>query len=557
VTTTDITTNTISELSCTTDNVVTYSASVEFEDETYTTTTDEITVATATDHNWSAWTADEGADTHTRTCQNDGCSETQTEAHQWSAWAETTPATTEADGEKTRNCPICGATETEVIPKIEGSILWAGYEQDVVDAGILDSFDAHYVYAIAKKAAGNLPSKLQIRHDSGNTYTYTRDHACVMSITDITYAGADAELWVIDRQSAIKEGDYVVVGKYTNAIGLQNVPAEEGASFTVEYPVPELDTTVYSATIETIDPDLGYIVFDGSTKQTVTIVTGVDVTKIQLKKDGSDVTMTYSESNATVTEDVLEGTPVKVWTFQRLFGIQDYTYSIYTRSQPAGLVDSEVDLTFSVKADPTPVIGEDVVVDVNDEDATVTYTITTIASATKIRFTKTGTTVTATYDETSPKVLSVVDNGDNTKTWTIKVQKSFNTAYSYDVQAKNNAMWSDAVAVNYTIGAAPEVTKLFSAEAVANDDGTVTITVVTVIEASKVKLTKNDNSTITIQRGNKLAVVTDDEGAGQTTWVITLNKTAGKTYNYTVSTNVGGEYFGSEAIEFTMPAASN
>ena len=373
----------------------------------------------------------------------------------------------------------------------------------------------------------------------------------------MTYAGADAELWIIDRQSAIKEGNYVVVGKYTNAIGLQNVPAEEGATFTVAYPVPEIDTTVYSATIETIDDELNAIVFNGSTKQTVTIVTGVDVTKVQLKKDGSDVTMTYSETNATVTEDVFEGTPVKVWTFQRLFGIQDYTYSIYTRSQPAGLVDSGVDLVFSVIADPTPVIDETVDVAVNDEDATVTYTVTTIASATKVRFTKTGTTSTATYDETSAQVLNVVDNGDNTKTWTIKVQKSFNTEYSYDVQAKNNAVWSDAVTVSYKIGAAPEVTKLFSAEAVANDDGTVTITVVTVIEASKVKLTKDDNSTITIQRGNKLAVVTDDEDEGKTTWVITLNKTAGKTYNYTVSTNVGGEYFGSEAIKFTMPAAAS
>ena len=535
---------------------MTYTATVTFEEKEYTDTTDEITVEEATDHDWSDWTADEGADTHTRTCLKGDA--TETEPHQWSDWTVTTPATTEADGEKTRTCPICGATETEVIPMVDGSILWAGYEADIesveVTAGELPAAHDFYVYAIAKKAPGDMPTKLQIRHESGNTYTYTRDHACVIDIVDVTYLDQDCELWIIDRQSAIKEGDYVVVGKYSTSIGLQNVPDEDGAAFTVEYPVPAIDTTVYSATIETIDEELGYIVFDGSTKQTVTIVTGVDVTKVQLKKDGTDVTMTYSAANATITDDTLEnGTPVKVWTITRLFGIQDYTYSIYTRSQPAGLVDSDVDLTFSVKADPTPVLSS-AVAEVNDEDATVTYTVVTIASANKVRFTKTGTTSTATYDETSDKVLSVVDNGDNTKTWTIKVQKSFNTDYSYDVQAKNNATWSDAITVEYSIGAAPAVEKLFSAEAVANADGTVTITVVTVIEASKVKLTKDDNSTITIQRGNKLATETDDEEAGTTTWVITLNKSAGKTYKYTVSTNVGGEYFGEAPIEFTMPA---
>ena len=39
--------------------------------------------------------------------------------HVWGDWEETTPATTEADGEETRTCSGCGETETRAIPKLE------------------------------------------------------------------------------------------------------------------------------------------------------------------------------------------------------------------------------------------------------------------------------------------------------------------------------------------------------------------------------------------------------------------------------------------------------
>ena len=152
-------------------------------------------------------------------------------------------------------------------------------------------------------------------------------------------------------------------------------------------------------------------------------------------------------------------------------------------------------------------------------------------------------------------MTGVVDNGDGTKTWTIVLQKEFGKSYTYDVAAKLNTVWSDPIAVSFEIAAAPVEEKLISAEATPNNDGTVTITVVTVKDASKVKLTKDDGSTITIQRGNKLSSEVDDETAGTTTWTITLTKAAGKLYKYTVTTNVGGVYFGDKTIEFTIPVA--
>lgn len=39
--------------------------------------------------------------------------------HTWGDWVETTPATEEAEGEETRTCTACDATETQTIPKLE------------------------------------------------------------------------------------------------------------------------------------------------------------------------------------------------------------------------------------------------------------------------------------------------------------------------------------------------------------------------------------------------------------------------------------------------------
>ena len=38
------------------------------------------------------------------------------DAHTWNEWADTTPATCTENGERTRECEVCGATESEVIP---------------------------------------------------------------------------------------------------------------------------------------------------------------------------------------------------------------------------------------------------------------------------------------------------------------------------------------------------------------------------------------------------------------------------------------------------------
>ena len=47
------------------------------------------------------------------------------DAHTWSEWADTTPATCTENGERTRECEVCGVTESEVIPAAHTWGEWA------------------------------------------------------------------------------------------------------------------------------------------------------------------------------------------------------------------------------------------------------------------------------------------------------------------------------------------------------------------------------------------------------------------------------------------------
>ncbi len=50
------------------------------------------------------------------------------DAHTWGEWADTTPATCTENGERTRECEVCGATESEVIPAAH---IWGGWTETI------------------------------------------------------------------------------------------------------------------------------------------------------------------------------------------------------------------------------------------------------------------------------------------------------------------------------------------------------------------------------------------------------------------------------------------
>ncbi len=64
-------------------------------------------------HNWGEWKeCDEGC-CHERECERNGCNAAESQAHSWSEWVYNEDGTFFKNGTKTRNCPDCGATETE------------------------------------------------------------------------------------------------------------------------------------------------------------------------------------------------------------------------------------------------------------------------------------------------------------------------------------------------------------------------------------------------------------------------------------------------------------
>ena len=376
-------------------------------------------VIPALGHAWGNWTkADD--EVHTRTCAN--CNETESEKHTWTE-TDRKDATTTEDGYVKYSCSECSAEKEEILPAITADVLWAGYEEQAAEIGV--DGEANIIYVVAKPGA----AKIQIRDSKGGTLTYMRDHASVNDITDITYADAACELWTIERANLLG-GEYVAVAKYNNVTGINAILAELGAAFTVDETV--YDTTVYSAKIDVIDPELGYFVFDGRTAQTITVVTGVDVQKVQLVSDDGS-TMTYNSRNAVVTGETMDGKEVLVWTITRLFGNNTtYNFSINTRSA-LGLADSGVKLSFKVA--PAAPKGQDIVSATAEstEAGKAVFTVVTAAEASKVKFTNTADNGTITIGKTDGRAV-VTDNGDGTMTWVITINHIAGE-FTYNAQA--------------------------------------------------------------------------------------------------------------------------
>ena len=377
--------------------------------------------------------------------------------HDYGDWFTVTAATVDAEGLERRECSRCDAFEERPIAKIvvnDGAVMWAGYEDDydTIKASITGenapaAFADNTVYVVAKKGAvANTPSKVQLRSSVG-TMTYNRAHGAV-TIVDVMFGEDACELWIIDRELA--DDNYVAVAKYSN-VPFTSIPDEDGAAFSVATPVAPISADVYSAEIAVIDEKLGYIVFDGTTAQTITIKTGLDVTKVQLQTNDVDkYTMTYNSNNAVVTDGDFEGTPCKVWTITRLFGKNDYDYSINVRTAKDGLKDSGVDLAFKVADAP---IAKLVSADVEcGTDGNAVFTIVTAAAATKVKFTNTEDNGTITIKDGHAWAQTSVNDEAGTKTWTITIPHALGMTFKYNVQACVGS-YSDPIAVTVAMPA--------------------------------------------------------------------------------------------------------
>ena len=529
-------------------------------------------------HAWGDWTFVD-ATNHSKVCANNS-GHVVLEAHDWDDGVITKNPTSTETGIKTYTCSVCSGTKEEVIPVIpsEGrDVLWAGYAFDldtVTVEGDKPAAADETIYVIAKAGA----CKIQIRdvaHTGTMTYhdnigTEITRHTAVSDIIPVTYQDTACDLWIINR--AMLTNDYIAVAKYDFNQPIDRIPDEKGYTFSVNVD-PVYDTNVYSVKIDTINPALGIIVFDGRTKQTITVVTGVDVTKVQFVDQDTGATLTYNKTAAkSVVEDELNGTPVLVWTIERMFARREYKYTVNTRSI-LGLKDSGKTLNFTVGTAPNPVDSE-VLIDAaaqGNDDGTATFTVKTAANVTKVKITNktAGNTITIANPYTGSAQVDIATNGDGTLTWTITVNHTKGVTVDYDVQAfyvsqVSGGTYTTAKTVTVAMPdageepAEPATAGLIEASAQGNANGTATFTVKTSADVTKVKFTnKTAGNTITISNPytGSADVNIATNGDGTLTWTITINHTKNVTVNYDVQAFLGtGVYTAAQTVTVEMPA---
>ena len=78
-------------------------------------------------HNYGNWFNDNNGSTHSRSCS---CGEKETETHTFDSGKVTKKATSTAAGTKTYTCIRCGATESEVIPKLQHTHSYGSWSDD-------------------------------------------------------------------------------------------------------------------------------------------------------------------------------------------------------------------------------------------------------------------------------------------------------------------------------------------------------------------------------------------------------------------------------------------
>ncbi|WP_407376303.1 leucine-rich repeat protein [Methanobrevibacter sp.] len=157
------------------------------------------------------------------------------------------------------------------------------------------------------------PSKIRFIDSKNNTTTYTAESSSVKSITD---NGDGTFTWNLDINVQDEKETYSVYAKFEE-IGWNS---ESGIVTLTAQP---FDYSYHSTEFDVISDG---VIYNGI--NTLTVKTGMDVSKVQLYKNGN--TWTYTDDTATVAEE----NGVKVWTIKMNFSqLGDQTYYVRTRSR--------------------------------------------------------------------------------------------------------------------------------------------------------------------------------------------------------------------------------
>lgn len=157
------------------------------------------------------------------------------------------------------------------------------------------------------------PTKIRFIDSENNSITYTPDSKNVHTITD---NGDGTVTWNLDINVLNEKETYSVYAKFEET----GWNIESGIVTLTAQP---FDASYHSTEFEVISDG---VIYNGV--NTMTVKTGLDVSKVQLYKNGN--TWTYTADNATIAEE----NGVKVWTIKMNFSqLGDQTYNVRTRSK--------------------------------------------------------------------------------------------------------------------------------------------------------------------------------------------------------------------------------
>ena len=94
------------------------------------------------------------------------------DAHTWGEWADTTPATCTENGERTRECEVCGATESEVIPAAH---TWGEWTETIAPGCETEGERSHSCEVCGKTESETIDA---LGHDYAEEYTVDVDPTC-------------------------------------------------------------------------------------------------------------------------------------------------------------------------------------------------------------------------------------------------------------------------------------------------------------------------------------------------------------------------------------------
>ena len=94
------------------------------------------------------------------------------DAHTWGEWADTTPATCTENGERTRECEVCGATESEVIPAAH---TWGEWTETIAPGCETEGERSRSCEVCGKTESETIDA---LGHDYAEEYTVDVDPTC-------------------------------------------------------------------------------------------------------------------------------------------------------------------------------------------------------------------------------------------------------------------------------------------------------------------------------------------------------------------------------------------